>query len=101
MEEYKKITKEDVNLPKFCLFFIEHLKHEIDDTDFDEYEELEVTIDTTEFPYCYEAFNLIVKTFSRMGFYVRIPTFITSRDNGVKTWTYKWIISKGPDDLPF
>lgn len=101
MGEYKKITKEDVNLPKYCLFFIEHLKKEIDNTDFNEYEELEVIIDTSEFPYCSDAFELVVKTFSRMGFYVRIPTFTTSKKNGIKKWSYKWLVRKEIDDLPF
>ena len=103
-KEYKKITKEDVNLPEYCLFFIESIQKEIDDTDFEEYTELELTVDTSEYPYCYDAFELVVKTFSRKGFYTRVPTFTTSRnENGKKVWTYKWLIREinNCDDLPF
>ena len=102
-EGYKKITKVDINFPKFCLFFIESLKKEIDDTDFKVYNELEVKVNTYEFPYCYEAFSLVTKSFKRIGFDVKTPTFKLVSIDGIRHWQYKFLIkvSKGCEDLPF
>lgn len=104
MGEYKKTTKNDINLPSYCLFFISSLQKELNDTDFEVYDELELEIGTTKFPYCYEALELVIKTFKRKGYIIGTPTFRQIIDeNGERKWIYKWLISliNNDDDLPF
>jgi hypothetical protein len=101
MGEYKKTTIDDINIPQYCLFFIETIQDEINKTDFEEYDTVELEIITSKYPYCYDALKLVVKTFTRKGFYVKIPTFTSYKDDkGIKVWDYKWDI-KLSDDLPF
>ena len=106
MEEfkYKKTTKEDIVLPQYCLYFIEAIQDEIDDTDFNIYSEIVLTVETSKYPYCYEAFELVARTFERKGWWVKIPTFKTYIDSiGKKVYKYKFIIKEinYTDDLPF
>lgn len=102
--EYKKITKNDINLPQYCLYFIEVIQNELNKTDFDEYEELVLTVETSRYPYCYDAFELITRTFERKGYWMQIPTFKTEKDDdGKKTYRYKFNIKEitYKNDLPF
>ena len=101
MGEYKKITKTDINMPKYCLFFIKEIQEAIDETNFDEYGGLELTLTTSKYPYCYDALKLVVKTFTKKGFQIKIPSFVTTKEGDKKIWEYKWDISKDIDDLPF
>ena len=94
MGEYKKITKEDVDFPRYCHFFIKEIVESLDEYDIKE---------TSQYPYCYEAFELVVRTFERKGYDVRIPNFHMDKRDGTKFYTYKWNFRKLPnvEDLPF
>jgi hypothetical protein len=104
MGEYKKITKEDIDFPKYCLFFIKNIQEAIDKTNgrLSYVEFLKVEIDTT-YPYCSEAFDLIAKTFTRKGLEMQTPTYKMDKVDGVNHYVYKWGIRKelDYDDLPF
>ena len=63
-------------------------------------DEIEVTIETSSHPYCSDAFTLIIKAFTRKSFYVSTPTYKMVKNNGVRTYTYKWKLKK-IDKLPF
>ena len=102
--EYKKITKEDVDFPDYCYFFIKEIKESLEEEEIkDPGDELELELDTPDHPYCYEAFELIVKTFQRKGYDIRIPTYHLEKEDGIKHYIYKWKIKKLPnvDNLPF
>ncbi len=104
MGEYKKITKEDVDFPRYCHFFIKEIIESLDEYDIkDPGDELDLEIETSQHPYCYEAFELVVRTFERKGYDVRIPTFHMVKRDGTKFYTYKWKFRKLPnvEDLPF
>lgn len=104
MGEYKKITKEDIDFPNYCLFFIKEIIDSLEEYDIkNPGDELSLEIETTQHPYCYDAFELIAKTFNRKGYDMKIPTFKLKNENGIKTYTYKWKILKIQDsyDLPF
>lgn len=104
MGEYKKITKEDVDFPRYCHFFIKEIVESLDEYDIkDPGDELELEIETSQYPYCYEAFELVVRTFERKGYDVRIPNFHMDKRDGTKFYTYKWNFRKLPnvEDLPF
>lgn len=102
---YKKITRDDVDFPKYCYFFIKEIQDSINEYEIkNPGEELEVVIETHSHPYCYDAFALVVKAFERKKFSLRIPTFTTKKDeDGDKVYVYKWTLKKlNPlDDLPF
>lgn len=101
MGEYQKITKEYIDLPKYCYFFIKEIQDSIDEYNVKHAgDEIEVTIETSEHPYCSDAFELIIKAFTRKKFYVSTPTYKMVKENGVRTYTYKWKLKK-VDDLPF
>ena len=55
---YKKLTKEDIDFPNYCLFFIRCLQEAIDKSELSYVDFLEVHIGTT-YPYCSDAFDLI------------------------------------------
>ena len=101
--EYKKITKEDVDFPDYCYFFIKEIKESLEENEIvNPGDELELELETYDHPYCYEAFALVAKTFGRMGYRMAIPTFVTKKVNGIKQYTYKWkIIKLAKDGLPF
>jgi len=104
MGEYKKITKEDIDFPNYCFFFIKEIIESLEEYDItNPGDELSLELETSEHPYCYEAFELIVRTFERKGFSTRIPTFHLVKKDGVKTYTYNWKFTKLPNanDLPF
>jgi len=102
MAEYKKITKKDIDFPRYCLFFIRNIQDCINKNVMDDEEPLELNVETT-YPYCSDAFDLIVKTFERKGINVNIPSFKISYKFNVKYYTYRWRlrIAKELDDLPF
>lgn len=104
MAEYKKITKEDVDFPNYCFFFIKEIMDSLDEYDIKEPgDELTLEIETVTYPYCYDAMALIMKTFERLGYDMKVPTYKMSKEDDIKTYTYKWRIVKSPnlDDLPF
>lgn len=102
---YKKITRDDVDLPRYCFFFISEIQDSLDEHDIkDPGDELELTIETSSHPYCYDAFALVVKAFERKGYQTRIPTFkVEKGEDESKLYVYKWNLKKlNPcDDLPF
>ena len=86
MGEYKKITKEDVDFPRYCHFFIKEIIESLDEYDIKD-----------------PGDELVVRTFERRGYDVRIPTFHMEKRDGTKFYTYKWKFRKLPnvEDLPF
>ena len=104
MAKYKKITKDDIDFPNYCFFFIKEIIDSLEEHDIKEPgDELTLEIGTHEYPYCYDAMALIVKTFERMGYNTRTPTYKLTKEDDIKTYTYKWKLVKSPnlDDLPF
>ena len=93
MGEYKKITKEDINFPKYCLFFIRKIQEAIDESknSLSYVEFLKIEVETT-YPYCSEAFDLITKTFKRKGLEMKTPTYKMEKVDGVPHYLYKWIL---------
>ena len=102
MGSYKKLTREDIDFPNYCLFFIRCIQEAIDNAELSYTDFLEVNVGST-YPYCYEAFELVVRTFERKGYDVRIPTFHMDKRDGTKFYTYKWKFRKLPnvEGLPF
>ena len=104
MAEYKKITKEDIDFPKYCLFFIRKIQEAIDKSksDLSYVEFLKVEVETT-YAYCSEAFDLIAKTFTRKGLEMRTPTYKMNKVDGIPHYLYNWGVRKEVDydDLPF
>lgn len=102
---YKKITRDDVDFPRYCFFFIKEIQDSIEEYEIkDPGDELEVVIETYSHPYCYDAFALVVKAFERKNFQVKIPTFKMEKGEGdSRLYIYKWNLKKiNPcDDLPF
>lgn len=107
MKEYvfKKITKEDVNFPEYCLFFLKRLlRYTTAIGGVDDKLELEITTNDKDHPYCYEAFELIVRTLERKGISTRIPGFKREKEEGKDDiLRYKFTLRRMPryDDLPF
>ena len=104
MGEYKKITKEDIDFPNYCFFFIKKINESLEEYDItNPGDELSLEIETSDYPYCYEAFELITRTFERKGYSMKIPTFHLVKKDEMKMYIYKWKISKLPnaDSLPF
>lgn len=101
-DTYKKLTKEDIDFPNYCLFFIRKLQEAINKAELSYMDFLEVHVDTT-YPYCSDAFDLIYKTFERKGIDVKTPTFKMELKDGIKHYDYKWKLRKGisASDLPF
>ena len=99
---YTKLTKEEINFPKYCLFFIKELEDAINKCELSYVTYTMVTVSTT-YRYCSEAFDLIVKTFERKGLDVATPTFKMEMKDGVKYYNYKWKFRRFVDcgDLPF
>lgn len=101
---YKKTTKEDIDFPRYCHFFIKEILESLEENEIENPgDELELVLETSQYPYCYEAFELVVRTLERKGFESRIPTFHLKKQDGEKVYIYKWKIKKLPsaDDLPF
>lgn len=103
MGEYKKITKEDIDFPRYCFFFIKEIMDSLEEYEIkDVGDELDLEIETPNHPYCYDAFKLIIKTFERKDYRVKFPSFHTDVQDGVKSYNYKWNIKKiNYNDLPF
>lgn len=101
-DTYKKLTKEDIDFPSYCLFFIKSLEEAISKCELSHIDFLEIHTETT-YPYCSDAFDLIYKTFERKGIEMKTPTFKMELKDGIKQYNYKWKLRKGTnlDDLPF
>jgi hypothetical protein len=95
-----KLSKEDIDFPRYCLFFIKTIQNAIDTNESEEDEPFDVHVETT-YPYCSDAFDLIVKTFEKKGFYVMTPTFRLVYKSGIKYYIYRWRFMKDYSDLPF
>ena len=102
MGSYKKLTREDIDFPNYCLFFIRCIQEAIDNSELKYTEDLEINIGTT-YPYCSDAFDLIMRTFERKGLDMRTPTFKLELKNNEKYYNYKWRVRKSVNlnDLPF
>jgi len=95
MKEYKKTTKEDIDFPRYCHFFIKEILESLEENDVNcKGDELELILETPNHPYCYDAFELVVRTLGRKGFESKIPTFHLKTENGEKVYVYKWVITK-------
>jgi hypothetical protein len=106
MSEYKPITKADINMPEYCMFFIQKIIADIDKKELGPGDMTCVKVDTylEEHPYVYEAVDLVCRTFNRKGYDVMIPTFRREDPEGGKTLVhYGWKVKKrvNTDDLPF
>lgn len=108
MDDYtcKKISKDNINFPAYCYFFIKRLLTIAQNALGRDDDKVTIEINTNDgdHPYCYEAFELVVKTLERKGYSTRIPAF--KRDiveGGVDKLHYKFTIRKlvNYDDLPF
>ena len=97
-----KLTKEDIDFPRYCLFFIRKIQEELVKQELDEKEFIFIVVEST-YPYCSDAFDLITKTFERKGVDIMTPTFKLQYKDNVKYYTYKWKLRKLKklDDLPF
>lgn len=103
MGEYKKITKDDINLPQYCLFFIKKIQEAIENEGgLDKIKTMEVSIETT-YPYCSDAFELIAKAFASKKIDLMPPTFKVEYKFNIKTYVYKCRLQilGNIDDLPF
>lgn len=102
MGEYKKITRDDIDFPRYCLFFIKKIQDKLDGEGLNENADTEVVIETV-YPYCSDAFDLITKTFERKGIDAMTPTFKIEYKFNVKHYIYRWRMRKLSklDDLPF
>ena len=92
------MNRENIDFPKYCLFFIKKISEAIKGVDFSEPYRFEID---SEYPYCSEAFELIIKTFEKKGYYVNTPSFKIHLVDGSKRYLYRWRFQKGIDDLPF
>lgn len=104
MGEYKKTTKDDIILPKYCHYFISEIIDSLDEYNIkDPGDELTLEIETSQHPYCYDALELVVRTFKRKRYDTKIPSFHIENKDGKKTYMYKWKLIKlsDIDDLPF
>lgn len=102
MGEYQKITKEYIDLPRYCHFFIKEIQESIDEYDIkDVGDEIEILIETSSHPYCSDALELVKKVFIRKHFLIKMSTYkMVKDDDGKKTYVYGWNLVK-VDDLPF
>ena len=95
-----KLSKEDIDFPRYCLFFIKAIQNAIDTNESEEDEPFDVHVETT-YPYCSDAFDLIVKTFEKKDMVVMTPTYKMEKEDGIRHYHYKWKLKKAVDDLPF
>lgn len=104
MARHKKITKEDIDFPNYCYFFIKEISDSLKECDItNPGDELTLDIESVNYPYCYDAMSLIVKTFERKHYMLKVPTYKVLFENDKKIYAYKWKITKlsDIDDLPF
>lgn len=96
------MAKEDIDFPRYCLFFIREIQKALDEGIENKKGFIEANIDSL-YPYCDDAFDLITRTFERKGINVMIPTFRMIYMNGETHYVYKWKFRKlnKADDLPF
>jgi hypothetical protein len=103
--EYKKTTKYDINFPEYCYFFLKRLLTLSNNALAKVDDKLNIEISTSNHPYCYDAFELVVKTMERKGFSTRIPSFKREKIEGKDdVLHYGFTVRKLPkdyDDLPF
>ena len=101
---YKKTTKYDVDFPAYCFFFLNRILKNLKTVELDDTTTVELEISTSEHPYCYDAFELIVRTLERKGIWSRIPGFKREKIEGQSDILhYKFTIKKLKvyDNLPF
>ena len=104
MNEYKKLTKDDVNFPKCCYFFINELLNYLSSIDENKIQ-FEKIVESTEVPYCYDVISMVIKTLKSKGYIAQIPAYKKEKNESGTLFRYKWKISKEikctGEDLPF
>ena len=103
---YKKKIKDDVDYPAYCYFFISSLLRWAQNSVVKDDDKITIEIKTNDgkHPYCYDAFELVVKTLERKGYSTRIPSFKRYVvEGGHDILYYRFTIGKlvNCDDLPF
>lgn len=106
MGEYRPITKADINMPEYCMFFIQKIIADIEKKKLNPGDMTLVKVDTylEEHPYVYDAVELVCRTFDRKGYDIMIPTFRREElENGKTLVHYGWKVKKkvNVNDLPF
>lgn len=103
MGNYHKVTKNNIDFPKYCYYFISEIIDSLEENEIENPgDELSLEIETPQHPYCYDAMELIVRTLQRKGYSTRIPNFSMKIIDGVKNYIYTWkIIKTSNDGLPF
>lgn len=97
--EIERVNADGIDFPFYVKYFITEIQDSIDENNSDEWEHLEIEFDSDSLRYCYNAFDLIRKTFRKKGYLVPIPAF--KRDNA---YHFVFTVSKlktNFDDLPF
>lgn len=99
-ETYEKVTKETVEFPEYVRVFLNILKSKLKAHDFDhsEADVVLIPIQSKRFRYCYDAIELVEKTFKRLGYNCHMSSYaVTFNDvNGVreKAYNYNFKLSK-------
>ena len=106
MEEFRPITKADVNFPEYCFFFLDNILKDINKKQLDPGDMTIVSVETLlkKHPYCYDGVELVCRTLLRKGYDVMIPTYRREvLPNGETVVKYNWKVKKkiNVDDLPF
>ena len=106
MADYNRDLFQGINTPEYCMFFIKKILDGIERGTKNDDDSIDVIVTTklSKHPYCYDAVNLIHKTFRRKGYHIRLKRFkldaTTEKDANL---LYSWNIKKDTpiDDLPF
>jgi hypothetical protein len=106
MEEFKPITKADVNFPEYCFFFLSNILKDIEKKNMMDGDMTVVHIESllSKHPYCYDGVELVCRTLLRKGYEVMIPTYRKEDASGGEIVVkYNWKVKKliNVDDLPF
>ena len=106
MGEYKLITKDDINFPEYCFFFISRLLKELNEKQLEVGDMISIPISTLPelHPYCYDGVELVCRTLLRKGYETMIPTFRKeTQDDGNTIVKYNWKVKRviNVNDLPF
>ena len=95
------MTNEDIYFPDYCLFFINEIMESLVENDItDPGDELDLELETHNYPYHYDGLNLVIKTLRKKGYTMSIPSYKRGTDNKM---TYNIVVIKNGefDDLPF
>ncbi len=106
MADYNRDLFQGINTPEYCMFFIKKILDGIETGIKNDDDSMDITVYTklSKHPYCYDAVNLVQKTFRRKGYHIQLKRFkmdaTHEKDANV---LYSWNIKKDTpiDDLPF